>query len=305
MSVRVGLPRGLLYFHYGLLWESFLQYLGAEVVVSGETSQATLNFGNTLDEVCLPVKAYFGHVYQMRHDVDCLFVPRIISVANRQYTCPKIIGVPDMLRSNIPELPQLLDVNVSLYKHRHQLYQAIISLGEKLGKGPLESLWAWYRACRRYKSGLNANDMLVKYQPEQTTKKIGLIGHPYIVYDHQLSMNVLKKLQEMRIYVITADMVADHRADAAAGFLEKKIFWSFCHRLAGAALALLQPPETVDGLILITSFCCGPDSLVVELIKQQARCAGVPCMLLMIDEHTAEAGIVTRLEAFVDLLGRG
>lgn len=305
LPIRVGIPRGLLYYHYGLLWENFLRHLGAEVIVSGETSQATLNYGGVLDEVCLPVKAYFGHVYQMCGNVDCLFVPRVISVAKRQYTCPKIIGISDILRSNIAELPQLLDVNVNLYKHRYQLYQAVINIGKELGKRPLESVWAWYWACRQNKCRPGINGQLSADHPDQKAKRVGLIGHPYIIYDRQLSMNVLEKLRDMGTAVATADMVDDRRADAAAGVLDKRIFWSFCHHLAGAALALLEPPVAIDGLILITSFCCGPDSLVVEMIKKQAQHAGVPCMLLTMDEHMAEAGVVTRLEAFVDMLGRG
>lgn len=111
MSVRIGLPRGLLYYQYGLVWEKFLHKLGAEVVISGDTTKATLNHGSVLDEVCLPVKVYFGHVYDLYKEVDYLFSPRLISVSARQYTCPKIIGMTDMLRSNFKNLPPIIISN--------------------------------------------------------------------------------------------------------------------------------------------------------------------------------------------------
>jgi hypothetical protein len=64
LPIRIGLPRGLLHYYYGRVWENFFHELGAEVVVSGETTKAMLNYGGILDEVCLPVKAYFGHEYR-------------------------------------------------------------------------------------------------------------------------------------------------------------------------------------------------------------------------------------------------
>ncbi|MDF2571857.1 MAG: Protein of unknown function CoA enzyme activase, partial [Sporomusa sp.] len=146
LSVRIGLPRGLLYHQYGLVWERFLRELGAEVLVTAETTKATLDHGSALDDVCLPVKVYFGHVYEIYKKVDYLFTPRIVSVAAGEYSCPKIIGMPDMLRSNINNLPPLIDVNVNLRQNQRNLYEAIINVGRILGRGTLSSLYAWYRA---------------------------------------------------------------------------------------------------------------------------------------------------------------
>jgi predicted nucleotide-binding protein (sugar kinase/HSP70/actin superfamily) len=297
LTVRIGIPRGLLYYHYEKIWKAFLRELGAQVVVSGETSKRTLNYGSVLDEVCLPVKAYFGHVYEIAQDVDYLFVPRIVSTAKGQYTCPEIIGLPDMLRSNIPKLPKLIDINVNFRKDWRNLYQAITTVGKMLQVGPAASLYAWQRAWR---SGQQQT-----WQPivKSNSLSIGLIGHPYIIYDRQISMNVLDKLQYLGINVVTPDMVDADQARKAAAILDKKIFWCYCSHLAGAAFSLMQPAR-VDGVIFMTSFSCGPDSLIGEVIKQHAQSLNVPFMLLTVDEHTSEAGFITRLEAFIDMLGR-
>lgn len=60
VRVRVGIPQGLLHFQYGAVMERFLAELGAEVVLSGETSRHTLDCGSVLDEVCLPAKVFSG-----------------------------------------------------------------------------------------------------------------------------------------------------------------------------------------------------------------------------------------------------
>jgi len=53
------------------------------------------------------------------------------------------------------------------------------------------------------------------------------------------------------------------------------------------------------------AFGCGPDSLMMDMVQRQAtRLRTTPFMSLTVEEHTAEAGIVTRLEAFLDMMYR-
>jgi len=294
---RIGIPRGLLYYQYGHIWETFLQKIGAKVIVSGETSHKTLQYGNTLDEVCLPVKAYFGHVYEVCQNVDYVFVPRIVSVAKEQYTCPQMIGLPDLLRNNIPNLPKLLESTVNLRKDWRSLYHAVTAVGNILNVGRVASLYAWYQALQSssaqcYVPICNHNNI-----------SIGLIGQPYMIYDRQISMNVLTKLSNRGINIITPEMVGLNEAKKSATCLEKEVFWCCYSHLIGAAFALMERRQ-VNGLIVISSFSCGPDSLLSEIIKGRAQSLNVPFMLLTIDEHTAEAGFITRLEAFIDMLER-
>jgi len=296
--IRVGIPRGLLYYQYGQQWEYFLRELGAEVVVSEPTSKITLDCGSCLDEVCLPAKVFFGHVCYLCPQADYLFVPRVVSTAKGQYTCPKIIGMPDMLRSNLGQLPPLIDVPINMREQRHQLLRAVIEIGRMLNKGAMASLRAWQQAWR-VKSLKPEPPAVYSIQP-----RVGLIAHPYVIYDEQVSMGVLGKLSRLGVSVITPDMVDEYEINRALKTLNKKIFWSNSQYMAGAALALLQDVHPVDGLIFMTTFACGPDALIGELIGQYAQIYQVPCMLLSLDEHTAEAGLITRLEAFIDMLER-
>lgn len=298
MQARIGLPQGLLYYQYGTVWEQFFREIGAEVVVSGETSRQTMDCGSALDEICLPAKVYYGHAASLYSKVDYLFVPRIISVHKRQYTCPKIIGMPDMLRTNIGQLPPLIDVSVNLRQSSRDLYRAVTTVGRLVGKNALTSLSAWYRAWHGRAGGNGRSPAGDGRTP------VALIGHPYLIYDRQISMNIMAKMQQMGLTVLTPEMVDTKTADRAAAVLGKKIFWSSSHHLAGAALALMTASRPVKGVVFMTCFACGPDALIGELIAQRASALNIPCMNLSIDEHTAEGGFITRLEAFSDMLTR-
>jgi len=134
--------------------------------------------------------------------------------------------------------------------------------------------------------------------------KVALIGHPYMLYDRQISQDIIGKLERLGVGALTADNVDPLAAETVTRRLTKKIFWHYCHRLAGAALSLLYSLQPLDGMIFLTSFACGPDSLVGETLARHARQLEVPFLLLTVDEHTAEAGFITRLEAFTDMLLR-
>ena len=57
-------------------------------------------------------------------------------------------------------------------------------------------------------------------------------------------------------------------------------------------------------MIFICSFCCGPDSLIDEIITRDARKINLPYICLVLDEHSGQAGVITRIEAFVDMIIR-
>lgn len=298
MSVRVGLPQGLMYYQYGIVLERFLTELGAEVVLSGETSRQTLDCGSVLDEMCLPSKVFFGHVCHLRDKVDYLFLPRIVSISQGQYTCPKIIGMSDVLKSNAGKLPPIIDINVNMRQKSRQLYQAIVAAGRIFGQGVVASLCAWVRAWqyRRRPALLPLS--------EDGRPRVAVIGHPYILYDRQVSLDVLGRLNRLGIQVLTPEMVKESDVNKAAARLEKKLYWSSAYTVSGAALALMRSSQPISGIIFLTCFACGPDALIGEIIRQQAQHLNIPCMQLSLDEHTAEAGLVTRLEAFTDMIKR-
>lgn len=313
MSVKVGIPRALLYYHYYPGWEAFFQTLGAEIVLSDETTKTIVDRGvrDAVDEACLPVKLYLGHLANLRDKgVDCIFVPRVVSVEEKKYLCPKFLGLPEMARFSVPNLPELLDVEINVHKKYKETCSGLMKLAARFNRRPQvmrgalrEAELAQEQYEAKLRLGQTPRDVLagVAYQG-QGKVKVAVLGHAYNLNDPYISMNLLSKLREMGADVVTSEMVFPEDIHRGTMCMEKEIFWTFGKELMGSAFHLLEQGE-IQGMVLVASFGCGPDSLVCELVERvYKRRKKVPVLMLTLDEHTGEAGVITRLEAFIDML---
>jgi predicted nucleotide-binding protein (sugar kinase/HSP70/actin superfamily) len=114
-------------------------------------------------------------------------------------------------------------------------------------------------------------------------------------------MDVLKKLNKLGIGAVSEENIKDDIIENQAKRLFKRPFWTFAKKSYGFSTYLAENKK-IDGIVYISSFACGIDSVVIELIKD--RLGDFPLLILKIDEHTGEAGFDTRLEAFADMLER-
>lgn len=318
MSVKVGIPRSLLYYYYYPMWKVFLSELGASVVLTAPSTKRILEHGlkHAVDEICLPIKLAFGHVSELAGKVDYIFLPRLVSVANREYICPKFMGLPDMARHRLAGLPPLIDVTVNLRCHRMDIYPAVWTVGElfnanrfRTWRAYRRSISAWKRYFRFLERGLMPEEAMavledrVEEVPLYLDNKISvaLIGHPYNIYDSHISMNLIRRLRQMGVTVVTADNLPEKIINRSVAQLPKRMFWTLGRRMIGAAFYYLTRGN-INGMIHVAAFGCGPDSMTGELIERRARHCGIPFLNLILDEHTSEAGVVTRLEAFLDMM---
>jgi predicted nucleotide-binding protein (sugar kinase/HSP70/actin superfamily) len=137
----------------------------------------------------------------------------------------------------------------------------------------------------------------------QTKKiKIALLGHSYILEDYYLNMNLKSKLQSMGIVIITPEMMRSAELRSLGDKLPKKIFWDYGSRAVGFAREMIS--DKVNGFLYISSFGCGIDSFVGDIIAREVKNANIPFSSINIDEHSGEAGLDTRLEAFIDMITR-
>ncbi|OPY59500.1 MAG: hypothetical protein A4E55_00183 [Pelotomaculum sp. PtaU1.Bin035] len=315
--MKVGIPRALLYYYYYPMWRTFFEELGAEVVLSSPSTRVTLAQGlkHAVDEVCLPVKLFFGHVLDLAGKVDYIFLPRMVSVEHHKYICPKFLGLPDMIR-RLEGLPDLIGVDVNLYRKDRDLYTVINNVGSlftgnklkifRAYRSSIKTLQKYYRLLHL---GLMPAEALAVLDNKVGDKplnypfelNVAVIGHPYNIYDSYISMNLTGRLKEMGAAVFTAEHVPEKTLRSNAARLPKKLFWSLGQRMIGAAFHYLDRPD-ISGLVHVAAFGCGPDSMTGELIERHARALRAPFLNLTLDEHTGEAGIVTRLEAFLDMV---
>ncbi|GAW91357.1 acyl-CoA dehydratase activase-related protein [Calderihabitans maritimus] len=317
MAVKIGIPRALFYYYYYPLWQTFFMELGAEVLPSPSTNKKILDDGisRAVDETCLPVKLFYGHVMNLKEKVDCIFVPRLIGLERKAYICPKLMGLPDMIKANIPGLPDLLVVDIDLSRREEKLYQAVFQTGLYFTQNPFRIRKAWNQAVEeqeRYQrmtwGGVLPCEAL-KIMEGQMPKvshegefRVALLGHGYNLYDHHTSMDVIGKLRRLGTTVVTSDNVPREVIEREASRLPKRMFWTLGKRIIGAAFHFLQDPR-IKGIIHLASFGCGPDSMIGELVERYIRrTRKLPFLMLTVDEHTGEAGVATRLEAFVDML---
>ncbi len=315
MSVKVGIPRGMYFYKYYPFIKAFLTELGAEIVPSPETTGEILNKAvlYCIDDACLPVKVFHGHAYSLRDKADCILVPRLTSVSKGEYICPKFGGLPEMVKYSVPGLPPLIDTEINLIKGQKQLLAALYKMAASLklanpvliAKGIKSAMRAQNVFKAAVQKGNTPDSVINEMIPPGSCKykaRIGLIGHPYLLYDNFTNMGLLKKLRSRGMKVTTPDMIDPHIINELCMELPKRMFWSSGKSLVGGALYIMDRGY-YDGMLALTAFGCGVDSLAGEYIEKKARKHyGRPYMVLNIDEHTGDASFNTRLEAFFDLL---
>ncbi|AKL94096.1 putative protein DUF2229 [Clostridium aceticum] len=314
MACKIGIPRGLWFYDYYPLWKTFYEELGAEVILSNPTNKKTLDAGvkNTVDEACLPVKIFHGHVLDLKDKVDFIFLPKLMSAYEKEYICPKFCGLPEMVTHSIKDLPPIIDTEINFNHSRRNLMKTVYSFGNYVTQNPIAIKRAYSKALDAYhdykekiKGGsypingeFNDHDL----NREKASITIAVMGHSYNIYDQYGSMSLIDKLHEHRIKVITPEMMDYRRVNEYAESLEKKMFWSYGRKLLGTAMYFADA-KNIDGIVYLSSFGCGIDSIIEELVERKTRKEGkMPFLLVTVDEHTGEAGVNTRLEAFIDMI---
>ena len=132
---------------------------------------------------------------------------------------------------------------------------------------------------------------------------IVIMAHGYNLFDERISMSLIKKLENMGVKTYTGLNVTKQDAINSIEEIGEIQYWANELDLTGAA-AYYMLKNKVDGIIALSAFGCGPDSLMVDEIQYHATERNIPMIHLTIDEHTGEAGFITRVEAFVDMLIR-
>jgi len=139
--------------------------------------------------------------------------------------------------------------------------------------------------------------------PTSTRGTIAIIGHPYLLYDEHINHRLIHRLEQTGYEILTPEMPTTEALESAIVRLVGRTYWTYEEEVVGAGGHYLE--NGVDGVIGIMAFGCGPDSLMMDMVhRQAARLRTAPFMSLTLEEHTAEAGVVTRLEAFIDMIQR-
>lgn len=319
---KIGIPYALYFYEYYPLWKEFLTRLGAEVVLSNPTNKKILDLGirSALSEVCLPVKIFYGHVLSLSDEVDYLLIPRMVCIEKGAFFCPKIIGLPDMVKNSLESLCPLVSPVIDVRKPYSTWKNSLLQVGQLVTDNTVEISRAFSISWENFQKSYFKNLLVPDERNNNFSQKntmsqkrplrdseipvnIAVLGHDYLLDDSYINLDLINKLKKMNVNVLTPNMVHPGIIKKQLKKLYKPIFWSLSRRVVGAAYYYFE--KQVEGVIHLTSFECGEDSMVGELIHHQSqKYPGVAYTEFVFDEHSGEAGINTRIEAFLDMIRR-
>ena len=128
--------------------------------------------------------------------------------------------------------------------------------------------------------------------------KLLVISHPYNFEDAYIGENIKNILNGLQVEYIDAKYLIHKKSIQKGEQLSPNLYWKYNKELIGT---IQEWKNKINGILFLTAFPCGPDSLVNELMMRKLK---IPHLNLIIDEESGSAGMETRLESFVDILGQ-
>ena len=297
--MKIGIPRALLYHRYDVLWTTYFQELGFETIISPVTNKTILEDGDryAIDENCLSSKLFFGHVSALIGKCDYIFVPRIANFGHEGVLCSRFEALYDIAVNTFRgKGTEFITCDIDVEQKKSEL-DAYASLALQFDKTMTEGARAYEAAKEAAKAVQQKKIAAQEALLEKDGIKILVVGHSYNLHDAYIGMPIvqgLKKLDAIPLLADSTDLdVVRHRYTNIC----KSVPWTVNRELVGA-IDLYR--DVVDGIILITAFPCGPDSMMNEMIIR--RVTDKPILNLLLDSQDGNAGIETRLESFVDII---
>jgi predicted CoA-substrate-specific enzyme activase len=256
---------------------------------------------------CHPVLLSHGFLRSLLDaGVEHLFLPHVKNVAidadprEANCTCPLVQGEPYCLAATFPEevSPRLLTA-VLEFQDRRKLQGAFVAIGKQLGfpaarsRAAFARAWQVFSAMRREMQVLGRQ--FLASLPAETTA-IVLFGRPYNAFSRIGNMGIPHKFTGRAYPIIPHDFLPLNDPGAE---VPEHMYWTTGRHILQAA-SLVQKHPNLFG-VFITSFSCGPDSFLLGYFRE--RMGQKPTLILELDGHTADAGVDTRIEAYLDVVG--
>lgn len=293
--MKIGIPKALYYYYFNDLFISYFKELGICVVISKDTDKEIIELGSkyAIDEMCMSMKIFFGHVAYLSNKCDYLFVPVVDNFGLKDQMCANFLSLYELV--DVYFDTKLLDFKID-YLNKKTEKKGLISVGKKLGFNKKECLAAYKKALnmsnqKRYEKIVNNS---LKLNSEK--KKILLLGHSYNLYDEYIGKGIVRYLEKENIEVIYSDAFESEITNSLSKYLSRELYWKHCKENIGSIM-LCQ--DKIDGIIFLTAFPCGLDSLTNELVMRKIE---KPYLNLIIDDLDSFSGIETRLESFIDVI---
>lgn len=297
-KIKIGIPRSLFYYYYKDIWKYFFNEFNFELVISPKTNKNIIENGikYATDEMCLSLKNYIGHVYYLLDKCDYILIPRIDNYGSDNQTCTNFLATYDIINNLFDH--KIINYNINI-NDKETEEKGLIQIALKFGY-PKEY------AIKVYKNALKKvnlkKDKLVKEnikRLESNKTKILLLGHPYNLYDSMIGNDIIKYLEKNNIEIIYSNLFHEDITNNLSKKLSPNLYFKYNKENIGS-IPLIE--DKINGIIFLSTFPCGPDSLVNELVFRKIN---IPYLNLVIDDIDGITGIETRLESFIDIIEGG
>jgi predicted nucleotide-binding protein (sugar kinase/HSP70/actin superfamily) len=282
-------------------WKAFCEDLGISLLVAPPPNRKQFESGSRFlrVETCLPMKVMAGQIeHLVNRGVKTIFHPAILSERppvqdDRPLDhCPYIQASSQFFRGAFDlewkEPVVNCEIDPDAFQREH------VSFARSLGVSHHRAMSAFNNAlehleefqARLRREGEHFVNSLGRSEPA-----IVVLGKPYHTSDPFLNMNLGSLFHRLGIRAIPGDLypLSTKRAD-------RPVSWKYQGNLIEVARAIAKDPRVFP--VLTTFFGCGPDPFTLRHIRENL--ADKPLLVLEMDEHSSRAGIITRLEAFLD-----
>lgn len=292
----IGIPRSSALLSYLPFFATFFSELGLNPVLSPPSSEEILLMGskNLPSNVCIPVKIAIGHAFKALESSDFLFFPAIYrfheSGNDNSFSCPYTQALPFM--GDFRDKKRVLTPTLSM--REEEFVEGFRDIVEILNL-TLDEVERGYRKGMEFQKdfekriGKEVEDFI-----ERIDGKIFLIiGRPYNIFDPFLNLNLFELLRKFSLVAVPANLF--YKANG-----ETEIPWFYPSKSYLLSNFLIEKEKFVP--IILSNFGCAPDAFTFRHIENNLK--GKPYLILEFDEHRAETGMITRIEAFVDQLNQ-
>lgn len=296
-KIKIGIPRAMLYYRYGVLWKQFFEHLGLNVVLSPQTNKDIIEMGvnNTIDECCLSYKIYIGHAIYLSKKCDYILVSRVCDYGKKDKVCTRLNATYDNLKHIIPK-EQLIDYNINNTKGKYEFF-GFIKMGLKFTKNIPKIIYSYLHAKEKQRQyDLNkANEE--KNKLTKPNKRILIMSHFYNIQDKFISNYITTYLEKNDLIPIYSNNIDKSLAVTYSEYFSNTIYWKYSKEMVGS---YYYYHHQIDGIIYISTYPCGIDALVNNLLMLKNK--DLPTINLLIDENITELSLETKLESFIDII---
>jgi predicted CoA-substrate-specific enzyme activase len=299
----VGMNRSLLMNSWFPLFNAFFRNLGLGVILPETPDVEGMERKGA--PFCHPVElAHGGMGALLKLDPDYFFLPHFrhlpLKSGDRSCACVLVQGEPYYLRTAFPELEKrkIFSPVLNMQDGIENIRKAMLETARKMGFSKSAAAAAFDGALKvqeEFFKDIEAEGrrVLLDIESDPERKGIILFGRPYNAFSSWANKAIPAKFSTRGIDVIPCDMIP-----GAGGCPDSRnMYWAMGEIIMNAA-KYCSENDNLFGTY-ITNFSCGPDSFLLGYFRDTM--GRKPSLTLELDSHVADAGLETRIEAFLDI----